>query len=251
MSNIFKKKKSWQLLLVIAMPILAILACGSEGSPTKVGEVPSSTPYVEIQEEQTSEIIGPETPETLSTSTPIPEPTETNTPEPSSTPIQGLVKIGTHLVGKDIQPGIYWGQTGDKIFDSCYWTRMSDLTGDFGSLIANDNAIGQYYVEIKDTDFAFETACEMILLEYAPSIEFGNELPPGTYLMSRDIKPGMYQGQAGDDILDSCYWARMSDLAGDFGSLIANDNATGSFYIQVLESDFALKTNCPLVWISE
>ena len=251
MFNIFKKKKSWQLLLGIAMLLLAILACGSEVSPTKVGELPGSTPEVEIQEEQTSEIIENETPETLFTSTPIPDPTETNTLEPSPAPTQGLVKIGTHLVGKDIQPGIYWGQTGVGILDSCYWARVSDLTGGIGSLIANENAIGQYYVEIKDTDFAFETACELTLLEYAPLIEFGNELPPGTYLIGRDIKPGMYQGQAGDDILDSCYWARMSDVSEDMNSLIANDNASGSFYIQILVSDFALKTNCPIVWISE
>ena len=155
------------------------------------------------------------------------------------------------MVKKDIQPGIYWGQTGAGILDSCYWARVNDLTGGIGSLIANDNAIGQYYVEIKDTDFAFETACELTLLEYAPLIEFGNELPPGTYLIGRDIKPGMYQGQAGDDILDSCYWARLSGVSEEMNTLIANDNATGSFYIQVLESDFALKTNCPLVWISE
>ena len=55
----------------------------------------------------------------------------------------------------------------------------------------------------------------------------------GMYLVGRDITPGTYRGKAGTDVLSSCYWARLSGLSEDFDDLIANDNATGSYYVSV------------------
>lgn len=74
---------------------------------------------------------------------------------------------------------------------------------------------------------------------------------PGTYLVGRNIQPGTYKGEAGSDILNACYWERLRDVAGDAGSIIANDNAMGSFFVQVLSTDFALKTNCSLVRVGD
>jgi hypothetical protein len=166
---------------------------------------------------------------------------------PTSTPIQGLVGVGTHLVGTDIEPGIYWGVTGEDVFDSCYWARLSDLTGEFDALLANDNAIGQFYVEVLETDFALESDCELIALEHAPVPEVGDHLAPGTYLIGQDIEPGIYQGHAAEDVLDSCNWSRLSGVSGEFDSLLANDNAIGQYFVEVLETDFALQTSCELI----
>ena len=66
------------------------------------------------------------------------------------------------------------------------------------------------------------------------------------YLVDRDISPGTYNGQAGDTILDSCYWERLSGVSGDFSELIDNDNATGTYSVIVEGSDFALMTRCTL-----
>jgi tetratricopeptide (TPR) repeat protein len=68
---------------------------------------------------------------------------------------------------------------------------------------------------------------------------------PGTYIVGKDIQPGTYKGQAGSDIMNSCYWARLSNVSGD-DDIIANDNATGQFYVQIKSSDFALQTRCEL-----
>lgn len=73
-------------------------------------------------------------------------PQATNTPAPTATSeIEGLVKEGTHLVGTDIQPGIYVGMADEGILNSCYWARLSNLTGS-NDILANDNAQGLYYV---------------------------------------------------------------------------------------------------------
>ena len=67
---------------------------------------------------------------------------------------------GTWLVGSDIQPGRYRTFVeGDSALDSCYWARLSGLTGSFDDLIANDNAMGSVYVDILSTDVAFESGC--------------------------------------------------------------------------------------------
>ncbi len=67
---------------------------------------------------------------------------------------------GTWLVGSDIAPGTYRTQTeGDGIFDSCYWARLSDLSGELDAIIANENVSGQGLVTIEASDFAFETGC--------------------------------------------------------------------------------------------
>jgi hypothetical protein len=214
-----------KLILFISILMLVSLACG-ESTERKAVETAVA------EEDEATEPLKP-----------------TSTPKPTPPPILGLVRIGTHMIGKDIQPGIYWGLAGEGLFGSCYWARVSDLTGDLGSILANDNATGQYYVEIKANDYAFETGCELILLEHAPLQEVGDVLATGTYIIGRDIQPGTYQGQAGEEFTDSCYWARLTDVSGDLGSIIANDNALGSYYVQVLESDFALITACPLEWV--
>jgi hypothetical protein len=155
------------------------------------------------------------------------------------------VKQGTYLVGKDIKPGIYVGLAGQGILDSCYWARLSGLSGDLDDVLANDNAVGQYYVQVLPTDKALETGCELRPIEQVPArAKFLTSLAPGMYLVDRDIGPGTYRGKAGDDILDSCYWERLSGVSGTLDDVIANDNAKGQYFIDVLATDFALNVGC-------
>lgn len=188
------------------------------------------------------------------TDTPIPTntPEPTNTPVPTSTPDPNLVEPGTYMVGSDIQPGIYRGETGTDFFDSCYWARLSDLSGEFSALLANDNGIGQFYVEVLGSDFALETQCEITYLDSLPEppSEYPQILTPGTYIIGTDIQPGIYRGETGIDPLDSCYWARLSGLSGDFDSLKANDNNIGQFYVEILDSDYAFNTQCEITLLS-
>lgn len=153
------------------------------------------------------------------------------------------MKKGTYLVGTDIKPGIYVGIAGDSILSSCYWARLSNLTGS-NDVLANDNATGLYYVEIQAGDYAFNTNCELLPFERKPKGDgFLTVVPLGTYLVGIDIEAGLYRGKGGDDILNSCYWARLSNVSGD-NDVIANDNATGQFFVEVLASDFAVRFGC-------
>lgn len=249
---------------------LGLLAFGVYLNSTPEGQATATVRAQERQEtrvERTAVAASQATEEARPTDTPLPTdtPVPTNTPAPTSTPMPtdtpaptatpdpNLIRPGTYIVGTDIQPGIYRGEAGSGVFESCYWARLEDLSGEFDALLANDNSIGQFYVEIQDSDYAFETACELVKLSSLPepSGEFPQTITPGTYLVGRDIQAGTYRGEAGTDIEESCYWARLSNVSGGFNALIANDNSTGQFFIQVQESDFALSTACELELIED
>ena len=68
-----------------------------------------------------------------------------------------------YIVGQDISPGTYVGRAGTGALDSCSWTRLSGASGEFSDVIAVDNARGQFYVEILDTDKYFRTGCALDL----------------------------------------------------------------------------------------
>ena len=153
-----------------------------------------------------------------------------------------------YIVGRDIAAGIYAGNPGSEDGDSCYWKRLSGASGESGDIISNDIARGQFYVEVKSTDSYFAVRCEVItpLAEWPVPSQALTTLEPGMYLVDRDISPGTYSGQAGDGILDSCYWKRLSGVSGDFTELIDNDIATGTYSVVVEDTDFALATRCSL-----
>jgi hypothetical protein len=227
-------KNRWMILLVLFALLVAGLACGSsDGDEDKQVRTLVEPTAEEVVEE--GEVEEPEEPTEEPTAVP---PTEV--PE-----IEGLLKEGTHLVGTDIESGIYVGLAGDDIFSSCYWARLSNLTGS-DDILANDNAVGPYYVEVLEGDKALETGCELLPIDRVPARDdFLTTLMPGTYIVGRDIEAGLYRGQAGDDILESCYWERMSNVSGD-DNILANDNATGQYFVEVVATDFALHTGCEL-----
>jgi hypothetical protein len=187
-----------------------------------------------------------EQPTEIAQATNTPEPTQTSLP-PTATEDPNLIKTGTYLVGAEIQPGIYRGYAGTDLFTSCYWARMKDLSGSLEALLANDNSVGQYYIEVRAGDQALKTDCALVPLASVPAhTEIPQVIQAGMYLVGRDIQPGTYKGEAGADFSDSCYWARLSNVAGELDGILANDNATGQYYVQVAASDFALSTGCQL-----
>lgn len=74
-------------------------------------------------------------------------------PDGPLTPDSALVPSGVYEVGADITPGVY------QLNGSCYWARLSGFTGEFDDIIANDNADGQFIVDIQATDAGFTLSC--------------------------------------------------------------------------------------------
>ena len=225
-------------LAVLAAAVgMALTACSSDAPATPTS---AQTPLPTATATPTSQLLARTEPIAL------PTPTLTPTSEPPPTPQVGFGP-GIHEVGKDISPGTYRGKAESGGRDSCYWERLSGVSGESSDIIANDNAIGQFFVEILDTDKYFKTACAITPLDAWPKpVEPLSRIEPGTYLIGRDISPGTYHGKAESGGRDSCYWERLSGVSGESSDIIANDNAIGQFFVSVKHSDIALSTKCAL-----
>ncbi len=225
----------------------ATLESTATPQPTTTPE-PTATPQPMAASESTATPQPTATPEPTATPQPMATPKPTATPQPKV----NVIDVGTHLVGTHIEPGIYMGLAGTGVLDSCYWERLSGLSGELSDTIANDNSIGPFYVEVSLSDVALSTRCELIELKGMPAPkEYLTQLLPGTYLVGRDIEPGIYAGKAGTEVRDTCYWERLSGLSGEFADTVANDNAKGLFYVDVSQTDVALSTRCELTDLDE
>ena len=193
-------------------------------------------------------------PEPTQTQSPV-EPTATTAPTPVEVPDPELVELpsfgqGTHLVGEDIQPGLYRAEVASSFFPLCTWSRSSGLDGSLGSTIATKIINeGFTYVRIKETDLAFESSgCTDFTLDQpgkSPAGQFG----PGTYLVGSDIHPGLYKSEAGGGLLPFCSWSRLSDVDGSLGSLIATDIVVGGqVLVEITATDFAFESTGCETW---
>ena len=76
---------------------------------------------------------------------------------PTPTPEAARKSFGDdiHLVGKHIEPGLYYA--GHTEFDSCYWERLSGLSGGVDDVIVNGIEAGPLYIQIQAEDMAFKS----------------------------------------------------------------------------------------------
>ncbi|WP_445527227.1 hypothetical protein [Streptomyces cyslabdanicus] len=149
---------------------------------------------------------------------------------------------GSYVVGKDIQPGTY-KTAGNS--DSCYWERARDASGEFESILANDNVTGTSYVTVKASDKLFKTnGCEgWQTVGGKPSGAPATQKIGGDAGMLRvgvDIAPGTYKSAGNKD--DGCYWERTKDALHSLESIAANDNVTGTAVVTVAAGDAYFKT---------
>lgn len=144
---------------------------------------------------------------------------------------------GMNIVGTDIQPGTY---RAVGPFNSCYWARLSGLSGNSDDIIANDNGSGPV-VKIGASDKAFQSrgcgtwTADLSPITQSPDSSFGN----GTFIVGTDISAGTWKS----DSPESCYWARLSGFSGGMGHVIANENGAGLVQIARTDKGF-LSSSC-------
>jgi hypothetical protein len=61
---------------------------------------------------------------------------------------------GKWVVGVHFQPGTYQADGGE----TCYWERLSGVSGEFDDIVANDLPSGTAIVEISSNDYAFNSS---------------------------------------------------------------------------------------------
>ena len=103
-------------------------------------------------------------------------------------------------------------------------------------------------MEVRPTDVYLEFAgCEVTPLEDWPvPAQPLSELAPGTYLVGRDIAPGIYIGEVPANF--TCSYQRLRGVSReDLDTIEARTFSEGvRFYVDVMASDYALYTHCDL-----
>jgi hypothetical protein len=141
-------------------------------------------------------------------------------------PVTVLRGDGTYRVGTQIQPGLYKA-TGTG--DGCYWERLSGFSGNFSEINANYFGTARTYVQIFPGDVGFSShGCGAWTTVPSTGARATRITKDGTYRVGIDILPGTYYGY---DAGDSCYWASLSGLSGNFDDII--DNYFGSAWTVV------------------
>ncbi|MGX5186570.1 hypothetical protein ACWKT5_28330 [Streptomyces avermitilis] len=94
---------------------------------------------------------------------PGPTVTETVTAKPKKTkaagPASSFSGEGEYLVGEDIKPGTYKTAGSEGGF-GCYWERAKDASGEFGSIIANNNLEGPGRVTLNSGEYFKTNRCQ-------------------------------------------------------------------------------------------
>ncbi|WBQ02979.1 hypothetical protein [Kribbella sp. CA-293567] len=85
---------------------------------------------------------------------PVPQPIRTK-PTEKSPPVHGIVTgDGTWIIGKDIKRTTY----ESVIVETCYWARLTNLSGDFNSVTEMGfGRTGKQIVELGPNDVAFQS----------------------------------------------------------------------------------------------
>jgi hypothetical protein len=149
---------------------------------------------------------------------------------------------GDFRVGADIKPGTY--RTTGNSDGLCYWERAKDAKGQMDSILANDNVSGTSYVTVKATDKLFKShgcedweAVDPKAEGGAPATHMAGD--GGMFKVGSDVAPGTYRSTGNSD---GCYWERAKDAGHSIGSIIANNNVTGSAVVTISASDAYFKT---------
>lgn len=222
-------KRWWFWVLAAIFAIFFVPPMFGAGSPTTTTTTPTSA-----AEETTTTEAAPETTTTEVETTTTAAPT-TTTAAPTTTTVPAsptpAFRSGTWLVGDEIEPGIY-ATAGE----SCYWARLSGLSGAFGDIIANDNTNGQAIVDIAESDEAFESGCAWYTLDELRAFDLvatNDLIEDGTWLVGEQMAPGRW---ASEDNA-TCYWARLSGFSGGFSDITANGIVDGRAIVDVGASD--------------
>ncbi len=151
---------------------------------------------------------------------------------------------GTHTVGEDISPGIYYA---DEAGDFCYFERVSGFSGEFEDVIANQIVDGRAIVEILESDAGFtsercgEWRSQPGQIRDDPSAPFEN----GIYLVGGEIHPGTWRAEGGGE---NCYWARLTGFTSVLDNVVTNEFGNPEPVVEISESDTGFESESCGTW---
>jgi hypothetical protein len=151
----------------------------------------------------------------------------------------GRKSPGMYKVGTDLPAGEY------VITGSGYFEITKDSTGDFGSIIANDNFENRTIVTLTDGQYFSFTGGRMCMIEEAPSVDLSSgKLKEGMYLVGTDVPAGEYKL-----VPDSGggYMEITSNSKHSLGSISSNDFFENERYVTIRNGQYLKLSMCKMI----
>ncbi|MFC9910179.1 hypothetical protein [Streptomyces sp. NPDC127197] len=148
-----RRRKGWVIYGVVPLVSLFVgVGIGSSGGGGDTAHAKAEPgPAVTVTETARAEAEpGPTVTETVTAS-----PKETKQPGPATS----FSGEGEYLVGEDIKPGTY-KTAGPEDEWGCYWERAKDASGEFDSIIANNNLNGPGRVTLNNGEYFKTNRCQ-------------------------------------------------------------------------------------------
>jgi hypothetical protein len=147
---------------------------------------------------------------------------------------------GQYRVNSEIAPGRYFSRPDS----GCYFERLRGFSGSINDIIANEFLgydAGQWIVDIKSSDLAFEADSECGIWQREP---FGGAQSPvtaGMWLVNSQVRSGTYTANTSP----GCYWERLRDFSNTLNGVIANDFVSGGGRrnVSIRSSDLGFATD--------
>ena len=146
---------------------------------------------------------------------------------------------GVHKCGVDIPPGLY------KLFSiekSAYFSVCEDAN--CREFVSNGGFDRQTYAYINELHYLTLRGCVAVPIENAVMFE-GDEYPPGTYFVGRELSPGEYKVYV-DEGEKSGYFAVLQMMADGKRSIKANGSFSNHAYVEVKDGQILELKRCTL-----
>ena len=147
-----RRRWPWIVLGVLAV-LVALTAINGRGNPTGTPAGRTAAPAAAVPSAAAPAVSAPAVTPTVPSATPAVVIAPAVAPQPVGP--DTTMGDGTYEVGVDIAAGRYKtaGPNRSAVFPYCYWERSKDDSGEFGSIISNDNIGGPGSVTVKKGEF--------------------------------------------------------------------------------------------------
>lgn len=155
-----RSRRRWLKYGAVALVSLFLgVGIGSSSGSAETGEETvgaKAEPRPTVTVTETAEAAEPEpAPTVTETETVTAKPKKTKKPGPATS----FSGEGEYLVGEDIKAGTYKTAGAEDEF-GCYWERAKDASGEFGSIIANNNLEGPGRVTLNSGEYFKTNRCQ-------------------------------------------------------------------------------------------
>jgi hypothetical protein len=145
------------------------------------------------------------------------------------------IKAGMYKIGSELPEGEYIIESTGTI---AYYQISSDSSGEFDSIIVNDNlGRGVYaYIIVQDGDYLKIESSRMIdATNLTITPKDLSDIPPSTYKVGKDLPAGEYKLTPTGDM---AYWERSRNPRSSIDGIIANDMLSESAYVTVRDGEY-------------